>query len=175
MWIFLVQFRFSQVPRLGELLDRLYFVQTLTQSNAHAQLYYQGLCQPSRYLCYINPHSHSITPTTNICVMSGGEERVSKRARINCPGEVSFGALNPKEDKHSVLQVSQCTDTGTCAWTEDDSKPQFMGGLGEKLGGGSRMQLLVSNHDNYSFREDSKKAFFPPERPQLSAAFICLY
>ena len=50
MRIFRVQFRFSQVPRLVEFLDRKYFVQTPAESNAHAQLCYQGLCQPPRYL-----------------------------------------------------------------------------------------------------------------------------
>ena len=50
MRIFRVQFRFSQVPRLVEFLDRIYFVQTPAQSNAHAQLCYQGLSQPPRYL-----------------------------------------------------------------------------------------------------------------------------
>ena len=82
MRIFRVQFRFiSQVPRLIEFLDIIYFVQTPAQSNAHAQLCYQGLCQPSRYLWYIHPRTHSIVPTTNVCVVSGDEERVSKRAR----------------------------------------------------------------------------------------------
>ena len=50
MRIFRVQFRFSQLPRLVEFLDKIYFVQTPAQSNAHAQLCYQGLCQPPRYL-----------------------------------------------------------------------------------------------------------------------------
>ena len=65
---------------------------------------------------------------------------MSKRARKNYPGEVSFSALSKKEDEHSVAQVSRCTDTGTCAWTEDDTKPQFLGGLGKELGGGSNVQ-----------------------------------
>ena len=50
MRIFRVQFRFSQVPRLVKFLDRIYLVQTSAQSNAHAQLCYQGLCQPPQYL-----------------------------------------------------------------------------------------------------------------------------
>ena len=69
------------------------------------------------------------------------EERVSKRARKNSPGEVSFGALSKEENKHSVAQVSRCTtDTGTCAWTEDGTKPQLLSGLGEEVGGGSSLQ-----------------------------------
>ena len=72
--------------------------------------------------------------------MSGDEERVSKRARKNYPGGVSFGALSKEEEEHSVAQASRCTDTGTCAWTEDGTKPQLLGGLGEEVGGGSRLQ-----------------------------------
>ena len=72
--------------------------------------------------------------------MSGDEERVSKRARKNYPGEASFGALSKEENEHSVAQVSRCTDTSTCAWTEDDTKPQLLGGLGEEVGGGSSLQ-----------------------------------
>ena len=72
--------------------------------------------------------------------MSGDEERVSKRARTNYPGKVSFGALSKEENAHSVAQVSRCTDTGTCAWTEDGTKPQLLGGLGEEVGGGSSLQ-----------------------------------
>ena len=72
--------------------------------------------------------------------MSRDEERVSKRARTNYPGEVSFGALSKEENEHSVAQVSRCTDTGTCAWTEDGTKPQLLGGLGEEVGGGSSLQ-----------------------------------
>ena len=68
--------------------------------------------------------------------MSGDEEIVSKNARKNYPGEViSFGALSKEENEHSVAQVSRCTDTGTCAWTEDGTKPQLVGGLGEEVGG----------------------------------------
>ena len=138
-----MQFCFSQVPRLVEFLDRIYFVQTSAQSNAHAQLCYQGLCQPPRYLRYIHPRSHSIAPTTTVCVMSGDEERVSKRARKNYPGEESFGALSEEENEHSVAQVSRCTDTGNCTWTEDGTKPQLLGGLGEEVGGGSSLQQMV--------------------------------
>ena len=69
--------------------------------------------------------------------MSGDEERVSKRARKNYPGEVSFGALSKEENEHSVAQVSRCTDTVNCTWTEDGTKPQLLGGLGEEGGGGS--------------------------------------
>ena len=72
--------------------------------------------------------------------MSGDEERVSKRARTNYPGEVSFGALSKEENEHSVARVNRCTDTGTCAWTEDGTKPQLPGGLGEEVGGGSSLQ-----------------------------------
>ena len=72
--------------------------------------------------------------------MSGDEERVSKRARKNYPGEVSFGALSKEKKDHSIAQVSRCTDTGTCAWTEDGNKPQLLGGLGEGVGGGSSLQ-----------------------------------
>ena len=72
--------------------------------------------------------------------MSGDEKRVFKRARKNYPGEVSFGALSKEENEDSVAQVSRRTDTGTCAWTEDDTKPQFLGGLGEEVGGGSSLQ-----------------------------------
>ena len=72
--------------------------------------------------------------------MSGDEERVSKRARTNYPGEVSFGDLSKEENEHSVAQVSRCTDTGTCAWTEDGTKPQLLGGLGEEVGGGFSLQ-----------------------------------
>ena len=76
-------------------------------------------------------------------MMSGGEERVSKRARRNYPGEVCFGALSKKEDEHSVAQVSRCI----CAWTEDDTKPQFLGGLGEEVsrrGDRRRLQEVCS-------------------------------
>ena len=75
--------------------------------------------------------------------MSGDEERVSKRARKNYPGEVSFGALSKEENEHSVAQVSRCTDTGNCTWTEDGTKPQLLGGLGEEGGGGSSLQQMV--------------------------------
>ena len=77
---------------------------------------------------------------TNVCVMSGDDGRVSKRARKNYPGEVSFGALSKEDNEHSVAQVRRCTDTGTCAWTEDGTKPQLLGGLGEEVGGGSSLQ-----------------------------------
>ena len=75
--------------------------------------------------------------------MSGDEEIVSKRARKNYPGEVSFGALSNEENEHSVAQVSRCTDTGNCTWTEDGTKPQLLGGLGEEGGGGSSLQQMV--------------------------------
>ena len=75
--------------------------------------------------------------------MSGDEERVSKRARKNYPGEVSFGALSKEENEHSVAQVSRCTDTGNCTWTEDGTKPQLLSGLGEEGGGGSSLQQMV--------------------------------
>ena len=75
--------------------------------------------------------------------MSGDEERVSKRARKNYPGEVSFGALSKEENEHSVAQVSRCTDTGNCTWTEDGTQPQLLGGLGEEGGGGSSLQQMV--------------------------------
>ena len=75
--------------------------------------------------------------------MSGDEERVSKRARKNYPGEVSFGALSKEENEHSVAQVSRCTDTGNCTWTEDGTKPQLLGGLGEEGGGCSSLQQMV--------------------------------
>ena len=76
--------------------------------------------------------------------MSGDEERVSKRARKNYPpGEVSFGALSKEENERSVAQVSQCTDTGNCTLTEDDTKPQLLGGLGEEVGRGSSLQQMV--------------------------------
>ena len=72
--------------------------------------------------------------------MSGDEERVSKRAQTNYPGKVSFGDLSKEENEHSVARVSRCADTGTCAWTEDGTKPQLLGGLGEEVGGGSSLQ-----------------------------------
>ena len=76
--------------------------------------------------------------------MSGDEERVSKRAQQNYPGEVSFGALRKEENEHSVAQVSRrCTDTGNCTWTEDGTKPRLLGGLGEEGGGGSSLQQIV--------------------------------
>ena len=75
--------------------------------------------------------------------MSGDEERVSKRARKNYPGEVSFGALSKEENEHSVAQVSRYTDTGNCTWTEDGTKPQLLDGLGEEGGGGSSLQQMV--------------------------------
>ena len=76
-------------------------------------------------------------------MISGDEERVSKRARKNYPGEVSFGALSKEENEDSVAQVSRCTDTGNCTWTEDDTKPQLLGGLGEEGRGGSSLQQMV--------------------------------
>ena len=79
----------------------------------------------------------------NVCVMSGDEERVSKRARKNYPGEVSFGALSKEENEHSVAQVSRCTDTGNCTWTGDGTKPKLLGGLGEEGGGGSSLQQML--------------------------------
>ena len=72
--------------------------------------------------------------------MSGDEERFSKRARKNYLGEVNFGALSKEENEHSVAQVSRCTDTGNCTWTEDGTMPQLLGGLGEEGGGGSSLQ-----------------------------------
>ena len=75
--------------------------------------------------------------------MSGDGERVSKRARKNYPGEVSFGALSKEENEHSVAQVSRCTDTGNCTWTEDGTQQHFLGGLGEEGGGGSSLQQMV--------------------------------
>ena len=87
--------------------------------------------------------------------MSGDEERVSKRARKNYPGEVSFGALSKEENEHSVAQVSRCTDTGNCTWTEDGTKPQLLGGLGEEGGGGSSLQQMVEEE----FGELSKGVF----------------
>ena len=90
--------------------------------------------------------------------MSGDEERVSKRARKNYPGEVSFGALSKEENEHSVAQVSRCTDTGNYTWTEDGTKPQLLGGLceegglGEEGGGGSSLQQMVEEEfDELSF------------------------
>ena len=77
-------------------------------------------------------------------MMSGDEGRVSNKARKNYPGEVSFGALSKEENEHSVAQVSRCTDTGTCAWTEDGTKPQLVGGLGEEVGGVSVLYVTVS-------------------------------
>ena len=75
--------------------------------------------------------------------MPGDEERVSKRARKNYPGEVSFSALSKEENEHnSVAQVSRCTDTGNCTWTEDGTKAQLMSGLGEEVGGGSSLQQM---------------------------------
>ena len=62
------------------------------------------------------------------------------RARKNYPGEVSFGALSKEKNEHSVAQVSRCTDTGNCAWTEDGTKPQLLGGLGEEVRGASSLQ-----------------------------------
>ena len=75
--------------------------------------------------------------------MSRDEEIISKRARKNYPGEVSFGALSKEENEHSVAQVSRCTDTRNCTWTEDGTKPQLLGGLGEDIGGGSSLQQMV--------------------------------
>ena len=49
----------------------------------------------------------------------------------------------PCTNKHSVAQVSRCTDTGNCTWTEDGTKPQLLGGLGEEGGGGSSLQQMV--------------------------------
>ena len=92
-----------------------------------------------------------MAPTTNVCVMSGDEERVSKRARKNYPGEISFGALSKEENGHSVAQVSRCTDTGTYAWTEDGTKPQLLGGLGEEVGGGSSLQQTAQEFGELFF------------------------
>ena len=83
--------------------------------------------------------------------MSGDEERVSKRARKNYPGEVSFGALSKEENEHSVAQVSRCTDTGNCTWTEDGTKPQLLGGLGKEGGGGSSLQQMVEEESLANF------------------------
>ena len=83
--------------------------------------------------------------------MSGDEERVSKRARKNYPGEVSFGVLSKEENEHSVAQVSRCTDTGNCTWTEDGTKPQLLGGLGEEGGGGSSLQMVEEEFGELPF------------------------
>ena len=83
--------------------------------------------------------------------MSRNEEIISKRARKNYPGEVSFGALIKEENEHSVAQVSRCTDTGNCILTEDGTKPQLLGGLGEEIGGGSGLQQMVEEFGELSF------------------------
>ena len=46
-------------------------------------------------------------------------------------------------NEYRVAQVSRCTDTGNCTWTEDGTKPQLLGGLGEEGGGGSSLQQMV--------------------------------
>ena len=76
-------------------------------------------------------------------MISGDEERVSKRAQKNYPGEVSFGALSKEENEHSVAQVSRCTDTGNCTWTEDGTQPQLLGGLGGEVGGSPSLQQMA--------------------------------
>ena len=84
--------------------------------------------------------------------MSRNEEIISKRARKNYPGEVSFGALIKEENEHSVAQqVSRCTDTCNCTWTEDGTRPQLLGGLGEEIGGGSGLQQMVEEFGELSF------------------------
>ena len=76
-----------------------------------------------------------------------------RREKTTQPGEVSFGALSKEENEHSVAQVRRCTDTGTCAWTEDGTKPQLVGGLGEEVGGVSvlygTVSVLVANPKHY--------------------------
>ena len=91
--------------------------------------------------------------------MSGDEERVSKRARKNYPGKVSFGALSKEENEHSVAQVSRCTDTGNCAWTEDGTKSQLLGGLGKEVDGGSNFQQMAE--------EEFGELFFLLGEPQV--------
>ena len=98
--------------------------------------------------------------------MSGDEEIVSKRARKNYPGEVSFGALSKEENEHSVAQVSRCTDTGNCTWTEDGTKPQLLGGLGEEGGGGSSLQQMVE--------EEFGELSFLLGEPQVRTVLMCV-
>ena len=98
--------------------------------------------------------------------MSGNEGRVSKRARKNYPGEVSSGALSKEENEHSVAQVSRCIDTGTCAWTEDGTKPQLLGGLGEEVGGGSSLQQTAE--------EEFGELYFLLGEPQVQCC-VCVF
>ena len=69
----------------------------------------------------------------------------SNRVRLLVVSTHDFpDTLSKEENEHSVAQVSRCTDTGTCAWTEDGTKPQLVGGLGEKVGGVSVLHVTVS-------------------------------
>ena len=42
---------------------------------------------------------------------------------------------------HRYQSAHLCT--GNCTWTEDGTKPQLLGGLGEEGGGGSSLQQMV--------------------------------
>ena len=88
---------------------------------------------PSRPLLLSTPTPDSSTqrntvirPKTTVCVMSGGEEKGSKRARKNYTSE-----------------VSRCTETVTCAGLEDAIEPQHLDELGEKLGEGSSVKQMA--------------------------------
>ena len=67
---------------------------------------------------------------------------LSKEEKGHIVSRSSFGALSKEEKAH--IQVSRCTDTGNCTWTEYGTKPQLLlGGLGEEGGGGSSLQQMI--------------------------------
>ena len=65
-----------------------------------------------------------------------GHEKLPRRSKLWRPEQ-------RRERAYSVAQVSRCTDTGNCTWTEDGTKPQLLGGLGEEGDGGSSLQQMV--------------------------------
>ena len=65
-----------------------------------------------------------------------GTKKLPRRSKLWRPEQ-------RRERACSVAQVSRCTDTGNCTWTEDDTKPQLLGGLGEEGDGGSSLQQMV--------------------------------
>ena len=66
----------------------------------------------------------------------GHEKKLPRRSKLWRPDQ-------RRERAYSVAQVSRCTDTGNCTWTEDGTKPQLLGGLGEEGDGGSSLQQMV--------------------------------
>ena len=69
-------------------------------------------------------------------MISGGEEKGSKRARRN----------------YTTSEASFCTETVTCDGLEDAIEPQqHLDGLGEKLGEGSSLKQMAEEFGELAF------------------------